>query len=301
MRPSSLIAAAVALSVLASGCAEETPAAPTSPTATALSPSITSTPGTSVASTTTASIPPTSTLPPIPLTPTTIPEPVWETIGTSVMGRTITAALLGEGPVRFYILGGIHGDERGGADTAPLLFEHLLEGIPSVFTVRFVLDANPDGSIAATRENHNGIDLNRNFPTEDFIAGPVHSAEPLSEPESIALAADIEAFEPTVILALHSAWTGPFINYDGPGRELAEAFHAAAVEVDDRWTVVAELDWGTPGSLGTYWGKERGIPVLTTEPSRYDSADETWPVIRAGVDAMISMLVWQNSVLGGVR
>jgi len=217
------------------------------------------------------------------------------------MGRPIRAAVLGEGPVRLYILGGIHGDERGGVDTTPLLLDHLLEGIPSVFTVRFVLDANPDGTIAATRENHNGIDLNRNFPTEDFVGGPVHGAEPLSEPESIALADDVESFEPDVILALHSAWTGPFINYDGPGRELAEAFHAAAAELDDRWTVVADLEWGTPGSLGTYWGVERGIPVLTTEPSRYDSAAETWPAIRAGVDAVISMLVWQNSMLGGAR
>jgi hypothetical protein len=173
--------------------------------------------------------------------------------------------------------------------------------LPPDFTVRFVLDANPDGTVAATRENRNGIDLNRNWPTEDFVAGPVHGDEPLSEPESIALAADFEAFEPDVILALHSTWDGPFVNYDGPAVGLAEAFAAAAAEKDHRWHVVAELDWGTPGSIGTYFGTDRGIPVVTPEPSRYDSAAEIWPAMRAGIDGMLSYLLWQNSVLTGVR
>ncbi len=211
------------------------------------------------------------------------------------------ATTFGEGDFRLFVLGGIHGDERAGADVAPLLADHLFERLPRRFTVRLVLDANPDGTIAAARENANGVDLNRNWPTEDFAPGPVHGWEPLSQPESAALASDLEAFGPDVILALHSTWDGPFVNFDGQGHALAVAFAEAAAAVDPRWTVVADLDWGTPGSLGTYYGDELGIPVITTEPNRYDTVTDIWPALRAGVDAMLRAFADQHSLPEGTR
>jgi predicted deacylase len=173
---------------------------------------------------------------------------------------------------------------------APLLLERLAVVAPEHLTIRFVMDANPDGTIAATRHNRAGVDLNRNWPTADFSPGGDHGPEPLSEPETAALAADVAAFEPDVILALHATWEGPFVNYDGPGEALATAFADAAARVDDRWTTVAELDWATPGSMGTYFGSERGIPVVTVEVERYETADAAWPAVWAGTAALLAMI-----------
>lgn len=212
-----------------------------------------------------------------------------ETIGRSVMGRPILAGTLAGGPTRVLVLGGIHGDERAGSDIAPLLLDHLAAAAPETLTIRLVLDANPDGTVAATRGNRNGVDLNRNWPTADFAADPIHGPEPLSEPETAALAADVAAFDPTLIVALHSTWDGPFVNYDGPGAALAEACAGAASAHDGRWTMVPQLDWSTPGSMGTYFGKERGIPVITLEPNRYDAAAQVWPAARDCVDDLLRL------------
>ena len=259
---------AVALAVVASG--GETPA-------------LTAAPATAPEPTTTIGAPP-ATEPP----PSTLPAIAWEEIGRSVMGRPMRAATFGDGPVRVYVLAGIHGDERAAVDTGPLLAAAWAAGgLPEGVTVRLAVDVNPDGIVAATRANAAGVDLNRNFPTADFVPREGHGDVPLSEPESAALAADIEAFGPAVIVALHCEWEGPFVNFDGPAGVLAAAFVAGAAGPDPAWEIRPELPYPTPGSLGTSYGQEGGLPVVTLEMSRFATAGEHWPAMRAGMAALL--------------
>ena len=210
-----------------------------------------------------------------------------EVVGQSVLGRPLLAATIGSGAQRVYVVGSIHGDERTAAETSEALLNHLGSSPPGV-TVRWLLDANPDGTAARTRDNAAGVDLNRNWPT-GHEPSVFHGDEPLSEPETQAVAADIAAFSPTLIVAMHSAREGPFVDHDGPGADQAHAF-ATGASVIRPWEVVPEVAWATPGSLGTHYGVGLGIPVITVEGSRWDTPEAVVPEIVGGLDAMFAAI-----------
>jgi protein MpaA len=106
-------------------------------------------------------------------------------LGDSVHGREIVAVeVAGAHPqTSVLVVGCIHGNEPAGIAIA-----HALMRVqpPRGVALWIVPDLNPDGVAADTRQNANGVDLNRNFPTRwrpqsgTFSSGP----RPLSEPES---------------------------------------------------------------------------------------------------------------------
>jgi protein MpaA len=107
------------------------------------------------------------------------------------------------------------------------------------------------------------VDLNRNCPTANWAATsekPQHypGHAPASEPETRALIRLIERLQPTLIVTLHAPLA--CVNYDGPAASSAAQL-AAAIGLPVR----AEIGYPTPGSLGTWAGVERGIPIVTVE------------------------------------
>ena len=211
-------------------------------------------------------------------------------IGLSVEGRPIIACGLGPstGRAALVIHGGIHGDEPAAAAVvADLLTEMEGQGEPSR---RIVLlpAVNPDGLVLRQKDNARGVDLNRNFAASNFTRthplGYDPGPSPLSEPETQALAALIEEARPAVIVAVHQ----PFacVNYDGPARPLAERMaHAAG------FPVVADLGYPTPGSFGSCYGIDRGLPVVTLElpPSHVPWREAGLAALRQAVAAAISI------------
>ena len=126
-------------------------------------------------------------------------------IGRSVRGRPIGAFVLGPNRARRKVLvvGCIHGNECAG-----LAITAALERVPPPTGVQLwvVPEMNPDGTAADTRQNADGVDLNRNFPYRweplrdpTYYAGP----HPLSEPESTAAATLIRALRPAVTIWYH--------------------------------------------------------------------------------------------------
>ena len=222
--------------------------------------------------------------PPAP-EPTAEPEldPAGSVLGFSREGRAIRAERFGSGPRRVYLIGGIHGDERGGVENVKRLGLLLASELPPGLSLRFVRDLNPDGTHERRRENSCGVDLNRNWPAQNFTPDPTRGPEPLSEPESAAVHADFLAFAPELAIVLHAARAGPFVNFDGPGGELARRFAEAAAEVDPRWHVKADMGYSTPGSLGSWVGIDQGIPILTIELDRAHSGEDCWHALRAGL------------------
>lgn len=219
----------------------------------------------------------------------TAPPPlVFESIGSSVEGRELLAATVGEGAWRVYWIGGIHGDEPEGQRELETLLEVLSESaVQGAYTVRVLADLNPDGTMAHTRGNARGVDLNRNFPARNFSPQARRGARPLSEPESLALWVDLERFEPQLVVVSHSAHNGPFVNYDGPAQAWAERFAVGAAALDPRWRVVADMGYPTPGSLGTAIGVERGLPILTLEFRRGEEPALVRATLRAGALALL--------------
>lgn len=214
----------------------------------------------------------------------------WDVMGASVEGRPIHAATFGSGPVRVYVIAGIHGDEKPAVANAERLRVLLLGQPPETSSVRLVRDVNPDGTAHGTRTNVRGVDLNRNWPASNFRPSASRGATPLSEPETTAILVDMRRFQPQLVIALHAARAGPFVNFDGPGLEPARTFVDAAAEHDSRWKIRTEMGYATPGSLGSLMGMDRGIPVLTIELDRAQSGDEAWPSLRAGIAAVLAEL-----------
>jgi protein MpaA len=182
-------------------------------------------------------------------------------------------------------LGAFHGDE--GISTALLkrLIEvwnvgHWQSQGPLDFEktpVLFVPALNPDGLAAETRINANGVDLNRNYPTEEIGAWeilnqgtPYYSGPaPASEPETRLVIELLARFQPRKIISVHSPYK--VLNFDGPARHLAEVMSTAC-----GYPVVEDIGYPTPGSFGTYAGKIRQIPVITLELPEDESLEQVW-------------------------
>ncbi len=126
-------------------------------------------------------------------------------IGHSVLGRRIIAVVRGpnDAPRKILVVGCIHGNECAG-----LAIIHALERAPVVHGLELWLvpEMNPDGTAAGTRQNADGVDLNRNFPYQwepltdpNYYSGP----RPLSEPETQAAVRLIRRIRPAVTIWYH--------------------------------------------------------------------------------------------------
>lgn len=193
----------------------------------------------------------------------------WLEIGRSVRGRPIRAAAWGSGPT-IVVVGAIHGDEPASALAVYRLAREAPTARARVVAVPIL---NPDGLSVHAKDNARGVDLNRNFPTSDFgtarRSGYDPGAAPASEPETQSLLRLLEREAPARVVAVHQPLA--CVNPDGPARAWAEEI-AAACGLPLR----EDLGYPTPGSLGTYLGVERGIPVVTLELGRADPEAE-WP------------------------
>lgn len=173
----------------------------------------------------------------------------------SAQGREIVLKG-GESAKNILVIGVFHGDEPQGK----FLIENYLKNNES--NLLFIPCLNPDGMASGVRTNSNGVDLNRNFPTEnwalternEFFGGE----KPASEIETQFVAAVIDKYFPRLILTLHA----PFkvVNYDGDAKDICEKISKII-----NYPVEASIGYPTPGSFGTYAGVERKIPTITLE------------------------------------
>ena len=150
-------------------------------------------------------------------------------IGYSVAGYPIEAYKFGNGEREYLIVAGIHGGyEWNTIALANELIEHLSKdpgAIPSDATLYIIRNITPDGEARAHgvdgRVNNNGVDLNRNFPSENWSAdwdrdgcwiyrpttGGLYGG---SEPETRSVMSFIEEQNITALISYHSAALGVF-------------------------------------------------------------------------------------------
>lgn len=126
-------------------------------------------------------------------------------IGRSLRGRAIDAQVLGarDASRRVLLVGCIHGDECAGRRILAALAR---ERPPHGVELWLVGDLNPDGTATTTRQNADGVDLNRNFP---FRWRPISDRtyysgrKALSEPETRAAVRLIRSIRPAVTIWFH--------------------------------------------------------------------------------------------------
>jgi murein peptide amidase A len=214
-----------------------------------------------------------------------LPRETSRIVGVSVQGRPLRTITVGHGPRHVLWIGGIHGDEREGriaTDELPEAFRRRA-GAEDEVTLTVLVDANPDGSEMNLRGNANGVDLNRNFPAADFVEMRQFGQLALSQPESRAVQELVTRLEPHLVIVCH-AWRGDhFINFDGPARHLAERFRQLS-----GYPVRESRDIApTPGSLGSWVGRDLNIPILTLEFLRGRQPDAAWKETREAILAVI--------------
>ena len=200
------------------------------------------------------------------------PKPVTVSIlGYSVQHRPIELHRFGDGDRPVLIMGAIHGDETGAAILAQKMLEELGRnpGLAGGVPIALIPIANPDGYAAHTRVNAHHVDLNRNFPASNWSTrarrlNNFGGGSSGSEPETLLLIQTIEQLKPRLIISIHSM-EAPCNNYDGPAQAIAEA-----MSNDNGYPPKSNIGYPTPGSLGTWAGIDRKIPIITLELPRTD-------------------------------
>ncbi len=168
------------------------------------------------------------------------------------------------------LIGGIHGDEYSSVSIVFKWMRTLDIHHSGMFHWNVVPLLNPDGLLQdkSQRVNANEVDLNRNFPMEDWENTALShwqrfrdrnpryypGAAPLSEPESRWLVDHINEFQPDVIVAVHAPHG--VVDYDYAGARNGP-YKLGRLHLNLLGTY--------PGSLGNYAGIQRKIPVVTIE------------------------------------
>lgn len=122
-----------------------------------------------------------------------------------------------------------------------------------------------------TRTNKNGVDLNRNFPTKNWVSGSrdeyFGGEIPASQKETKFLINLIENNKFDAIITIHAPYK--IINFDGPALGLAQKISEIL-----EYPVQSDIGYPTPGSFGTYCGVERNIATITVEIDENKTPEE---------------------------
>lgn len=144
--------------------------------------------------------------------------------GQSVQGVPLTfyRRQSGSDGARVLVVGCIHGDEFVGNRVVDILRDMPLEGNIDLWMVRSM---NPDGQQLRTRQNANGVDLNRNFPGNWQKIGKPGSwqysgSDSASEPEVQGIVKLGELVKPQFVIWYHQDYfrIGPGTGHDGDVR-----------------------------------------------------------------------------------
>jgi predicted deacylase len=211
-------------------------------------------------------------------------------LGRSVQGKDIPMYTLHGAGRSVLVIGGVHGNEQTSVDVAIGLLE-LLQGNPSLArgrTIAILPNANPDGYERRSRFNANQIDINRNFAATNFKpamqAGFRAGTRAASEPETLAIVRAIEIIRPSLLISIHSIDKGRECNnWDGPAEPIAHIMSRY-----NGYRAVGTIGYATPGSLGSYAGIDRQIPMVTLELPRALSGSQAWDQNRQALLAAIA-------------
>lgn len=237
--------------------------------------------------------------------PPTCRYPTMQTVRHSIQGNPLFWVTYGQEKSPFLhnttlILCGVHGDELTPVKLCFDLMRDLdmtfFETMGHLFVIAPVV--NPDSFLSRrpTRTNSRGVDLNRNFPTQDWNRRAhslwVHRYQrnrrrypgpyPLSEPESLFQYNLIARYKPDKIISVHSPLS--LLDYDGPALpSIKTPGEKLLLQLGKKASDYRIKNYPFfPGSLGNWAGNERQIPTYTLElPSSDPSkSDKYWKNFR---------------------
>ncbi len=218
------------------------------------------------------------------------------------------------------IMCGIHGDELPTVYLCVHMVRDILFDNPQAYKGQRVIVApliNPDGFFKEnpTRENGQGIDINRNFPTQDFDTMALadwknkYRSTPRkypgtkggSEIETRFQIMLLEKFNPDKIISVHSPYG--WLDFDSPSKknwDEPDGYDFNFFKKESK-TIAKKMSKESdnypltsfqifPGSLGNYAATERAMPVYTLElpTSGAEKAHDYWIRMRKGIAVAVA-------------
>ncbi|HAZ12624.1 MAG: hypothetical protein A2X86_11500 [Bdellovibrionales bacterium GWA2_49_15] len=238
----------------------------------------------------------------------------WKHVRNSVLGDPLPWVVFGteSNKETTIIFCGTHGDE---ITPVKFCFDIMtnLKTNPELYQNRTVLVAplvSPDSFFKKrpTRTNAHKVDINRNFPTQDWSANALKywstryrkdprrfpGLKPLSEPEVLFQINLLIRYSPSKIISVHAPLT--MLDYDGPkdleldSGKIGEGAKELLIQMGQKANGYRIVNFPVyPGSLGNYAGNERHIPTYTLELPSSDPAksEEYWKLFRTAIDEAI--------------
>lgn len=204
------------------------------------------------------------------------------TYGTSLKGRALTAYIFGSsGPVTMYV-GGIHGSEPSSTSLMRAWLTEL-EANPAKYAgkrIVIVPAINPDGLAVGSRTNSRGVNLNRNFPTDNWSKSikdtdGTHASgggeTPLSEPEAAALAKLTTSYRPRLLLSFHAVGSLAIGDPGGISAGYAAKYASMVGYRDGTYQTSSNFDYNVTGGYEDWTYRNQGIPSIVVELSSYTS------------------------------
>jgi len=211
-------------------------------------------------------------------------------IGYSVLGRPIIAYYYGSGSTTVLFTGGIHGSERSGSYIMRDWVSHLdsyAYNIPADKQVVIVSDVNPDGLASSSRYNANNVNIDRNFPsinwnsdidTSTGIVVGGGGANPLSEPETVALANLTSSLRPRLEVSFHAQGSLIGANQVGDSVSIGNLYGSSVGYSSMIGHAEETMGYSITGEYED-WAGEQSIPAILIElPSasgRYFNAHQS--------------------------
>lgn len=200
-------------------------------------------------------------------------------IGTSTQGRGITAYSFGSGPSKIIFVGALHGNEKSSTYLLNRWIDALEAGadrIPSNRTIIVIPNSNPDGYAVDQRTNANNVDLNRNFPANDWKTGVTMpdgsylehggGTTALSEPESQAVANYILSQGPRLVMSYHASGAIASPNESGDSQAIAITYaQKSTVGYLNSGSTGSFFDYDTTGSMENWLHDKYSIPSIIVE------------------------------------
>ncbi len=188
--------------------------------------------------------------------------PVWNRFYRSTDRRPIESLTLGTGPARIAIMASVHGDEVQSTGLVEELAKYLVQHPEKLSgtTLLLVKSPNPDGAAGRTPYNVNGVDLNRNFPADNWklLEHNRAGAKARSEAETQVAVRLLSDFQPSLVVHLKDSRRGAVVNYEGDIRRRAEDL---ARMISGQ--VVQGLGEKTSGSVENFALTKLSCPSLT--------------------------------------
>jgi hypothetical protein len=232
--------------------------------------------------------------------PVALENDSWSTHDRSTEKRAIESMVLGKGVRRIAIMASLHGDETQSTALIDELARRL-KAEPEYLqqnTVLLIKTPNPDGAYERSPFNVRGVDLNRNFPSENWVALPNHrgGAKAASEMETKTLVRLLGEFKPTLLIHVKDSRSKGYVNCEGAARNRAEQI-ASLISCQ----VMQGRGARTSGSVENYAQARLACPSLTLLLPREEDDESAWSTYGGALLSLFEAVPPRGTAAGASR